>query len=114
MKITRINCLTAGHVPAAMLPIDFATDREAIEAALPTIGLVEPAEAKIVWIHNTLELGEVELSAAYLDEARGRSDLTILAPPRPLPFDEMGNLPLAGVPALGAGKRPRAELAAGS
>jgi hypothetical protein len=111
MHITRINCLTAGHVPAAMIPMDFATDREAIEAALPTIGLTEPIDAKIVWIHNTLELGEVELSAAYLEAARQRSDLAITTPARPLPFDELGNLPLEGVPALG--KRTHAMAAGG-
>ncbi len=95
MEITRINCLTAGHVSAAMLPIDFATDRGAIEAALPTIGLVEPQDAKILWIRNTLELGELECSAAYLEAAQQRSDLKILGRPRPLPFDAEGNLPQA-------------------
>jgi hypothetical protein len=101
MEITRINCLTAGHVPAAMIPLDFPTDRAAIEAALPTIGLVTPPNAKIVWIRNTLELGEVECSVPYLAEARTRRDLQILIEPRPLPFDQAGNLPLGGVSALG-------------
>jgi len=100
VEVTRINCLTAGHVAAAMLPLDYPTDRAAIEVALPTIGLFAPENAKIVWIKNTLELGEVECSAAYLDEARTRSDLTILVEPRPLPLDADGNLPLAGVGAL--------------
>ena len=98
VEVTRINCLTAGHVAAAMLPLDYPTDRAAIEVALPTIGLVAPEKSKIVWIKNTLELGEVECSAAYLDEARSRSDLTILVELRPLPFDADGNL--AGVSAL--------------
>ncbi len=102
MHVTRINCLTAGHVPAAMLPIDFPTDRDAIEAALPTLGLVAPENAKIVWIRNTLELGEVECSTAYLKEAGERDDLTILTEPRELPFDGEGNLPLDGVHALAA------------
>jgi len=39
-KITRINCLTGGHPTAAMLPLDYATDTECLEAALPTIGLM--------------------------------------------------------------------------
>jgi uncharacterized protein (DUF362 family) len=102
VEITRINCLTAGHAPGAMLPLDFPTDRAAIEAALPTVGLVKPEAAKMLWIHNTLELGEVECSAAYFDEARDRADLEILTDPRPLEFDAAGNLPLAGVRALAA------------
>jgi hypothetical protein len=102
VEATRINCLTAGHVAAAMMPLDFPNDRAALEIALPTIGLVEPPQAKIVWIKNTLELGEVECSAVYLNDARRRSDLEILAEPRPMPFDAEGNLPLGGVGSLAA------------
>ena len=58
-----------------------------------TIGLVEPADAKLLWIADTLHLGELECSAAYLAEARGREDLEILTAPRDLPFDAAGNLP---------------------
>jgi len=101
VESTRINCLTAGHISAAMLPLDYPTDRATIEVALPTVGMVAAPQAKIVWIHNTLELGEVECSAAYLDEARGRPDLEILTDPRPLPFDGEGNLPSGGVAAWG-------------
>ena len=85
LRSTRINCLTAGHVEGAMLPLDFPTDREAIEVALPTLGLVEPEGTKIVWIRNTLDLSEVECSAACLDEARKRSDLEVLTDLRPGP-----------------------------
>jgi hypothetical protein len=46
-----------------------------------------------MWIKNTLDLVEVECSAPYLDEARGRSDLEIIVQPRPIPFDARGNLP---------------------
>ncbi len=102
IEMTRINCLTAGHIAAAMLPLDYPTDRAMLEAAIPTIGMVEPQDAKLLWIHNTLELSEVECSAAYWDDAAGRADLEILSDPRPLPFDAAGNLPQAGVRALAA------------
>ena len=32
-KITRINCLTGGHPTGAMLPLDYPTDRECLDAA---------------------------------------------------------------------------------
>ena len=70
LEFTRINCLTSGHVAAAMMPVDFETDREILDAALPTIGLTEPPDAKILWIRNTLDVAEVECSQVYLDEAR--------------------------------------------
>ncbi len=94
---TRVNCITAGHVSAAMLPIDFPTDRETIETALSTLGMVAPENTRIVWIRNTLELAEVECSAALLAESQARGDLEVLTDLRPLPFDDEGNLPLEGV-----------------
>jgi hypothetical protein len=92
-RITRINCLTGGHPTAAMVPLDYASDRECLDAALPTIGLTEPPNAKLLWAHTTLEVAEVECSVAYLQEARERSDLEIIRDPRPLAFDAAGNLP---------------------
>ena len=90
---TRINCLTSGNVTACMMPVNFDTDREIIDAALPTIGLTEPIDAKILWIRNTLDLAEVECSQAYWQEARERSDLEVLSELRDLPLDSSGNLP---------------------
>ncbi len=91
-QATRLNAIVAGHVSAAMPPLDYETDREILDAALSNVGLTEPHEARILWIQNTLKLGEVECSAAYLEEARCRSDLEILTPPRSLPLDAAGNL----------------------
>jgi hypothetical protein len=99
---TRVNCITANHVSAAMIPIDLPTDRETIEVALSTLGMTATDQTRIVWIRNTLELGEVECSEACLPETRDRSDLEVLTDLRPLPFDAEGNLPLAGVMALAA------------
>ena len=91
-RITAINCLTGGHPTAAMLPIAFDTDREVIQAALPTLGLVEPINAKVVQIANTLHLGEVLVSEAYLPEISQRPDLAIIDGPFEMPFDADGNL----------------------
>ncbi|HZN32256.1 MAG TPA: lactate racemase domain-containing protein [Pirellulaceae bacterium] len=93
VRITRINCLTGGHPTAAMLPLDYPSDRECLDAALPTIGLTEPPQARLLWAHNTLDVAEVECSVAYLSEARERTDLEIIRDPRPLPLDAAGNLP---------------------
>ena len=93
LHITRINALTSGHYTGAMLPIDFETDTELLQVVLTEIGLTEPPDARLIWIHNTLDLGEVECAAAFWDEARSRDDLEVLTDPRPLPFDAAGNLP---------------------
>jgi hypothetical protein len=90
---TRLNGLTSGHISAVMTPLDYPTDREMLTAALGTIGLADPPDAKFLWISDTLHLGELECSAAYLAEARQRPDLEILSEPHELPFDGSGNLP---------------------
>jgi len=91
--VTRLNALTAGDLTAAMLPLDYETDAEILEAALPMIGLRPPAEARILWIRNTLQLAEVECSAPLLEEASCRPDLEVASKLRPLPLDGDGNLP---------------------
>jgi len=92
-RITNINCETAGHVTAAMIPIAKQTDREIIDLALTCIGMVEPPQAKLMWIPNTLHLSELECSEAYYNQALETPNLTILEKPRSLPFDAAGNLP---------------------
>ena len=53
---TRLNVLTSGRVAAAMCPLDYETDREMLELALSTVGLVEPQDARLLWIPNTMQL----------------------------------------------------------
>lgn len=85
--ITAINCITGSHPTAAMIPIHFETDKEVLEAALATIGLVEPQNARLVWIRNTLDLVEFVCSAAYLDAAKSNPHLEVLGDVTPFPID---------------------------
>lgn len=95
--ITQINCLTGGHPSAAAIPAWYDTDREVIEQALPTVGIVEPRNQKVVQITNTLHLEEVLVSEAYLPEIRERPDLEILDGPFEMPFEADGSLRSVGV-----------------
>jgi hypothetical protein len=90
---TRINALTGGHPTAAGIPISLPSDREVLDAALETVGLVEPARARVVQIPDTLHLREVLVSEAYGGELRERSDLEVIAGPEDLDFDPQGFLP---------------------
>ncbi len=92
-QAVRLNALVSGHVSAGMIPLDYETDREILDAALATVGLAELPDKKLLWIADTLHLAEVECSAVYLDEARQRDDLEILTELRDLPLDATGNLP---------------------
>ena len=91
-RVTAINCITGGHPTAAAIPIAFPTDQESIEAALLTLGMVEPPEARVLQIANTLELGELWASEAYLEEARGMSRVEVLTDLEPIRLDDSGNL----------------------
>jgi hypothetical protein len=92
MKPTLINAITACAPGGAKVPATFDTDREAIETALGCAGLTPPERLRVVRIKNTLTLGEVQVSEAYLDEIRQRRDLTALGDPAPLAFDAAGQL----------------------
>ncbi len=90
--ITKINSLTGGHPSAASIPIHYETDREVIENALPTTGLAEPENARVVQIPDTLTLGEVLVSEVFLAEIESREDLEIVSGPDDMAFDSDGNL----------------------
>jgi hypothetical protein len=89
---TYINCMTGNRPYMAAVPIHFETDRQVLDAALKTVGYVEPENAKVIRIRNTLELEEVLVSLAWTDEIHDRDDLEILAPAREMAFDAQGNL----------------------
>ena len=89
---TRINAFTGGHPSAAALPPSFPTDKEAIESVLETVGLVEPENSRVVQISNTLHVGEVLVSEAYLSEVESRDDLEILEAACEMEFDAENNL----------------------
>jgi hypothetical protein len=91
-NITQINSLTGNHPSAAAIPAWYETDREVIDNALQTVGYVEPENARVVQIANTLHLGEVLVSEACLAEVEARADLEIMDGPFEMPFGPDGNL----------------------
>jgi hypothetical protein len=92
MKPTLINCITACSPNGAKVPPTYETDREAIETALSCIGLTPPEQARVIRIKNTLMLGEIEVSEAFLAHVAERPDLTPIGDAVPLAFDAAGRL----------------------
>ncbi len=93
-EITYINCMTGNHPSGAHIPLYFDTDRICIDRALETVGLVEAENARVLRIHNTLDLAEVLVSEAYLPEIEKREDLEIIGEAEDMPFDANDDLPL--------------------
>jgi hypothetical protein len=92
VKTTWINALTALMPANARVPMHYPTDREALETVLQTTGHTELRQLKALWIKNTLSCEALLASEAYLEEARGRADLSAERQPTSLAFDERGDL----------------------
>jgi len=74
------------------VPATYDSDREAVETALSCIGLIPPERARVIRIKNTLMLGEIECSEAFLPAIAKRPDLTVVGEARPLGFDAGGRI----------------------
>jgi len=92
VEATVINCMTGNAPSGAAIPVHFATDEICLEKALETVGFVEPQNARVLRIRNTLHLGEVLVSEVYAKEIEGREDLSILEPAANMQFDGQGDL----------------------
>jgi hypothetical protein len=62
-------------------------DRMAIAMALRGCPLLEPADARIVRVRNTLELDQVWVSEPMADEVEGNPELERLSAAQPARFD---------------------------
>lgn len=96
MDSTKVNCITAGHATAAMIPVYYDTDAEVVETALKTLGLTEPEDARVVQIQNTLLLEELLVSESCLPQLTGNPRVTIMAGPLDWAFDASRNLSPVG------------------
>jgi hypothetical protein len=88
----RINTLTSCCLERSRIPITLATDRAVFEAALETCWRIDPGEARLVVIPNTLELGTLWVAPALEDEVRGHPQLTRETEYGPIPFSADGTL----------------------
>jgi hypothetical protein len=88
----RTNVLTSRAVQCAKLPMDFATDAEAIRAMLASLPDSDPAKARVVRIRDTLSLGTLEVSAALAAEVAAHPAVEPLGQAEPMQFGVDGNL----------------------
>ena len=89
---TSTNAVTAMTPEKGRIPIALRSDQEAVDAALSTIGAIDPEKARLMHIKNTLEIGELNISEAFLKEVEGRKDLKVLKQLGPLTFDVGGKI----------------------
>jgi hypothetical protein len=91
-EATYMNCLSACEPEMAAIPPYYDTDREVLDRAFSTIGLVRPENARVVHITNTLALSYMKISEALLGEAKALKHVEIMGDPRAIKFSMEGNL----------------------
>ncbi|WP_276274047.1 DUF362 domain-containing protein [Haloarcula litorea] len=73
---TYANVLTSGSLAKAKLPVVAPDDEFALRTALAALGGYDPETARIAWIRNTEDLGELRVSAPLVEELP--ADATVL------------------------------------
>lgn len=91
-RVTYINCFTAMTPEKARLPAVGETDRHAIEWAFQTIGAVEPQQARVVKVKNTLHLSELYISQSLVSELKVKPDWEVEQRAYEIRFDLEGNV----------------------
>ena len=93
----RINVLTSCCLERARIPITLPTDRAVIEQALDTCWRIDPAEARVVVIPNTLETDELWVSQPLEAEIVADPALTRETDYMPMPIGPDGRLDQVGL-----------------
>ncbi|UFJ41410.1 nickel-dependent lactate racemase [Brevibacillus humidisoli] len=87
------NVITSTFLLRAAIPIVLPNDREALTVALRANWGIEPDQAKIVRIPNTLHLEYLYVSEALLPIVAELPHVEVLGEPEEFSFDEAGYLP---------------------
>lgn len=89
---TYTNGLTSTVCAPTKMATTLDNDKLAIKAAVKTCNILDYTTCRMVRIRDTLHLGEIEISATMLDEARANPNIEIVGEPYALEFNEEGHL----------------------
>lgn len=92
VSATVINAIAGASPEHAAIPCILESDRDAVQAAMKTCGVLQHSDIRMVYIQNTLKLDKMAVSESLLDEVAADKRLSILGKPEPMRFDEKGNL----------------------
>jgi hypothetical protein len=91
-RSTYINVLTSLGLLIAKIPIQFDTDREAIDAALASLASLHLERLRVVRIKNTLALDHMQVSESCADAVRELPGVRIEGDAHEMMFDSSDNL----------------------
>ncbi len=93
-SMTYVNIVTSGEVHGGAMPLVADTDEIAMAVALRGCPNLQPVDAKIVRIANTLELSEIWVSEPVLGDLEGNDNVEVMSRPFDAAFDSNGTWPL--------------------
>jgi hypothetical protein len=82
----RVNILTSCFLERGRIPIALPSDREVFRVALETCWRIDPNDARMVIIPNTLELESLWVSSALREEVASHQSVKLETDFRPIPF----------------------------
>lgn len=88
----RINTLTSCCLERSRIPISLPSDRDVFHAAMETCWRVDPLEARMVVIPNTLELNTLWVSRPLEADVEAHPHLSFESEFQPIPFSADGTL----------------------
>ncbi|MCC8190990.1 MAG: DUF362 domain-containing protein [Planctomycetes bacterium] len=89
---TYINSITSRVIEGARIPLVANTEEEAVRIGVFCSMVEDTRQAKIVQIVNTLLMGDMVMSEAYLPLIRDDKRFEVLSDPEPMNFDAAGRL----------------------
>jgi hypothetical protein len=92
LEKTYPNGLTSTVLTNLKIPVILKSDKEAIQAAIKTCNEVDKKSVAIIRIPNTLQLEYIYISEVLYKKAKTMPGIEILEEPRPIVFNEQGNL----------------------
>ena len=91
-KPMRVNCMTSNFLTRARVPLGLPTDLDVFRACLDTCWRVDPSEARMILIPNTLELTDLWVTGPLAGEVEANPHLTFESDFEPIPFRPDGTL----------------------
>ncbi len=88
----RVNSFTSNFLTRARVPLALPTDRDVVAASLDTCWRIDPMEARMTLIPNTLELTTLWVTPALAGEVDRCDDLDFETDFVPIPFHADGTL----------------------
>jgi hypothetical protein len=92
LKSTALNSISSMSPEQGRIPVVLENDKNAINAALESLGSIKDKEFRILHIRNTLFMEEMEASINLLEELSSKDSIHIIGKAHPLNFSSKGFL----------------------